>query len=185
MDLLDSINEELKINFKNNPKRLKHIYAVRDLAVYLGKLYNCDIYKCEVAALLHDIHKDLSYEEQISYLSKEEVDNMQTTVLAHAYSASAYAKKKYHNLDNDVIIAVRSHVYGNMNMSLLDKIILLSDFCEENREYDICKKTRDVLLSGEFDKAFVMTLQLTIENLIERGIKPTEEQLQIYRKYGE
>ncbi|MFI3252451.1 MAG: bis(5'-nucleosyl)-tetraphosphatase (symmetrical) YqeK [bacterium] len=182
---MDKIKEELEITFKNNPNRLKHIYGVRDLAVYLGEKYGCDPYKCEVAALLHDIHKNLSYEKQLEFLSQEEIDSMQTKVLAHAYSASNYIKNKYDFLEEDVIIAVRSHVYGNMNMSLLDKIILLSDFCEENRTYDYCLKTRKVLLDGDFDKALKMTLSLTIKSLLERGQTPTDEQININRKYGE
>ncbi len=183
MDLLDKIKNDLEIIFEDDQIRLRHIYGVNKLAIYLAKQLGCDEYKCSLAALLHDIHKNLPYDKQISYLSQEEIDNLEAKVLAHAYSASVYAKKMYNILENDVIIAVRSHVYGNMNMSLLDKIILVSDFCEENRTYDYCVKTREVLLNGNFELAFKMTLELTIQSLLDRGIKPTKEQLEIYRKY--
>lgn len=184
MDLLDKIKNDLEVIFINDQKRLNHIKGVNKLAVQLAQNLGADIYKCSLAALLHDILKNHTYEEQLSYLTIEEKEKIQAKVLTHAYAASNYAKKMYNILENDVIIAVRSHVYGNMNMSLIDKILLVSDFCEENRTYEYCIKTREILLGGNFEEAFKMTLKLTIQSLLDRNISPTEEQLEIYRKYG-
>ncbi len=184
MDLLDKIKQDLETIFKTDPKRLKHIYGVNKMAIYLGEKLGVDTYKCSLAALLHDIHKNLSYEEQKEYLSVEELEEIETNVQLHAYSASVIAKKVYKIDDKDVIMSIRSHVYGNMDMSLLDKIILVSDFCEENRVYEYCVKTRKVLLSGNFDLAVKMTLNLTIQSLLDRDITPTKQQLEINRKYG-
>lgn len=183
MDLLDKIKNDLEIIFKEDQERLKHIYGVNKLAIELGNRLGVDTYKCSLAALLHDIHKNLSHEEQKNYIDDETLKKIDTKVLFHAYSASNYAKKVYKIKQNDVIIAIRSHVYGNMNMSLLDKIILVSDFCEENRQYEYCIKTREVL-KDDFEKAFKMTLNLTIQSLLDRDILPTKEQLEINRKYG-
>ncbi len=184
MDLLDRIKNDLNVIFKDNPNRLKHIYGVYEMSVELANILNVDVYKCSLIALLHDIHKNLDLEEQLSYLSAYDKSNIQSNVLAHAYSASEYARINYDILDKDVIIGIRSHVYGNLDMSIYDKIILVSDFCEKNRTYPYCIKAREILQSGDFEGALKMTLKLTIQSLVDRNIKPTEEQLEIYRKYG-
>lgn len=177
MLLLDRINQDLKNIFKDDQNRLNHIYGVRDLSVRLAEEFNVDKYKCELIALLHDICKNMSYEEQLKYTNNI---SYEPKVLMHAYAASGYAKEVYEIEDEDILNAITCHVYGKLNMNSYDKIIVLSDFCEANRIYDKCIYARSVLETKDYDKALSCVLKLTIESLVERNIKPSLDQIMIY-----
>lgn len=185
MDLLDRIYQDIEIIFKDDQKRLNHILGVRNLALYLADKYNQDEYQCEVAALLHDICKNMSLDQQKQLILPHEVELIESDVLYHAYAAANYAREVYQIDDEVILSAIRSHVYGNMDMSMIDKIIVLSDFCEENRVYKSCEITRDILLSGNFNAALSLALKLTIDSLERRGLDPTNTQVEICRKYVE
>ncbi|MDY4010737.1 MAG: HD domain-containing protein, partial [Fusobacterium gastrosuis] len=57
--------EDLKeiVKSKVSIKRFNHIMAVVDMSIKLAKIYNADIEKCKIAALLHDICKEMNMEE--------------------------------------------------------------------------------------------------------------------------
>jgi predicted HD superfamily hydrolase involved in NAD metabolism len=51
-------------------------------------------------------------------------------VLIHGPLGAVIAKKDYGINDEEILKAIRIHTTGDTNMSLLDKIIFLSDFIE-------------------------------------------------------
>ena len=52
------------------PERYRHVLAVNDLAIKLAKSYKLDVVKVSVAALLHDCAKNMTLEENVKYIKK-------------------------------------------------------------------------------------------------------------------
>ena len=57
-DVIDLIKNKYLSNHKENT--LRHVEDVADTAVWLAKIYNLDIVKVKLAALLHDISAIMS-----------------------------------------------------------------------------------------------------------------------------
>lgn len=148
--MIKEIKEDLEELYKNKQKRLKHIYGVRDMALYLGKKYDCDLYKLEVAALLHDATKYYTKEENIKVITEnfnnaEEILTGYNEFIYHGFSAKVLAEKKYHITDSDILNSIMYHTIGKPNMTDYEKIIFIADYTEINRTYESCIKVRKIL----------------------------------------
>ena len=68
-------NEEIKEYLKNNlkPKRYNHVLGVCSTAIKLAKLYNVDENKAMIAALAHDVAKNLTKEELLNIITEEHI----------------------------------------------------------------------------------------------------------------
>lgn len=145
--MLEQIKQDLESIYHNNPKRLKHIYGVYETAIKLATIHGVDQDKVKLAALLHDITKSkpLSYhQEKILSCYNESVLTTYTEPLLHAFSAACVAKEHYNIRDESIIQAIESHTLGRPNMSMIEKIIFISDYIEPNRPYASCKRVRPI-----------------------------------------
>ncbi len=179
-DLIEEIEDYLLVKFKNHKKRLKHIYNVKKVAIALGNIYKADIPSVVVASYLHDATK---YEEIESY---HNLNSDIPKACIHAYTASELAKKRFNIQDNDIINAIKYHCSGRINMSLLEKIIFVSDFIEEGREFTT-KELRDIARSN-IDKAIYLIMEQTKKYLLKNNQELsllTEEAIPYYKKKSE
>lgn len=178
---LKLVNEKLA----NHKKRLIHTYGVCEMAELLAKKYNVDIEKAKIAALMHDYSKyDDPNEYEYMLNDKEKDECKKFPFLYHAY-LSAYNYKLNFEYDEDIFNAIHNHVFGRLNMSKLEEIIMISDFTEKNREYPDCIRCREILLDGDLDKAIYESLLATINHSKENGDIPHPEQLKILEFYKE
>lgn len=167
-----------------NNKRLKHILGVAKLAKELAIRYNIDPSKAQICALMHDYYKYESYEEMASFLTPEEEKECENCkVLYHSYASSKALTSVLGIYDEEMISAVKYHVFGHPNMTKLEEIILIADYTEENREYEACKKCRKILLSGAFNTAIYESTKLTIEFLLRDNKKPHPMQYEVLNEY--
>ena len=117
--------------------RFKHILGVAKTARELAVIYNEDIDKAVIAALLHDIAKEFSSskkkdccQEYHIYLDEYLKRNIHLT---HGEIAAQIAKRQCNIKDQDTLNAIANHTLGRRNMSNLEKIIYLADIIEPNR----------------------------------------------------
>lgn len=181
-----SVNEiELKVKEKYaGSKRLNHILGVAKLAKELALKFGLDYEKAYIAGLLHDYIKYETIQEMISIISDEKIIEKfkDAPQIYHAYASAVIAEKEFNITDSEILNAIRYHVYGRLNMTLFEKILVISDFCEDSREYARCKETRSVLDSGNFNLAMVMCIRYTIEAVVNKGDEPLEEQYEILKQ---
>lgn len=176
-------NFVLKHYENGNQNRLKHILGVVEMAKYLALKYNCDPIKAQIAAYMHDYAKYDSIDEINNYLSIEEKEECEKySFLYHAYG-SAYIYKKYIGNDDDIFNAIYNHVFGRCNMSLLEQIIMISDYTEINREYDDCIACRNILLNKGLDEAILYSLENTIKHVKKKNAEPHPNQIEVYNEY--
>lgn len=184
MELLEQTKQFVLNHYKDkNENRLKHILGVVEMARKLAIKYNADVENAMIAAYMHDYCKYDSYEEIEKYLTEEEIlECRQYPFLYHAYG-SAYVYKEYIGKNEDVFNAIYNHVFGRVNMSLLEAIIMISDYTEKNREYANCIECRNILLSNRFDEAILYSLEKTIDHVKETGDTPHPRQIEVYNEY--
>lgn len=186
MQSLELVNSLLKEKYPDPlNKRYIHILGVRDMAIKLAKIYNEDITKATIAALMHDYSKYDTIEDAKGKLSNSDIEEcIKYPFLLHAYLSAYYYKELVGN-DIDIYNAIRNHVFGRPNMSLLEKIIVISDYTEENRKYPSCIECRNLLFTKGLDYAIYYSTKKTIEFNLSEGNKPHPRQLEVLKEYEE
>lgn len=132
-------------------KRMKHTLAVEDMAFRLGLLYfwkdDESLLLLRAAALLHDVTKELSDEEQLrvleSYSIKPLPEELASMPTIHALTAALVIPDRFPEFaDPRVTDAVRYHTTGREGMSIFEKIIFLADYIDDTRTYPSCVDLR-------------------------------------------
>ncbi|MGN0182769.1 MAG: bis(5'-nucleosyl)-tetraphosphatase (symmetrical) YqeK [Candidatus Ornithomonoglobus sp.] len=121
-------------------KRFEHSIGVRDEAVRMAEQFGADPEKAYVAGLLHDCAKCLKPEEEEELIARYgyELDEMTRLChpVLHAPLGALAAKYEYGVEDEEILDAIRYHTVARADMTLLDKIVYVSDVTEPNRDYD-------------------------------------------------
>ncbi|GAB4116007.1 MAG: bis(5'-nucleosyl)-tetraphosphatase (symmetrical) YqeK [Candidatus Caldatribacteriota bacterium] len=160
----------IKISSK---ERFNHALNVAQVAKDLAIKHGEDSYKAEIAGLLHDCAKDLP-EDVLREKIKEfqiELDNMMKKIpkLWHPLVGAEIAKQEFKITDVSILRAIRIHSTGAAQMSMLDKIIFLSDKIEPLRDNQGVEEVR-AIAENSLDKAILKLLDRGIEYLIKKGL---------------
>lgn len=183
--MIDQIKQKVQEKLKDHPKRLTHVFGVADTAVSLAIIHNLDPNKAMIAGLYHDIAKYDTINEQTQYLDQHTIEHFKAyPVIFHAYGAASYLKEDFHINDQEILDAIRHHVWGRPNMTLLEKIIFISDSCEPNRKYEDCPRIFE-LAKTNIDEALFICMDISLQKLIEKGKKPSFEQMEAHQYYME
>ncbi len=170
-------------------RRYRHTLGVEKEMRYLASsLAPALTVKASVAALLHDITKCRSHEEQISFCEENGIpvlpEDLRSPPLLHAKTGVCFAKKHFSDLfTEDIAAAIASHTTGASPLSLLGAMLFVADFTEEGRSFPDCLTLRAFLHSRPIDGADGMThfkevllrcLRFTIDELLreEKPIAP-------------
>lgn len=165
--------EEIKKDIRENLSdyRYNHSIRVMEESVSLAKHYHADVEKCRICGLTHDMCKEYTREENEEIIEKynlpKELLNDENRNLAHGFIASVLVKEKY-NFTNDMVLAIKYHSTGYINMDLLAKIIYLADKIEKGKDYPGIEEER-LLAYQNIDKAIILCLNNQIKNLKERN----------------
>lgn len=162
--------EALIIELKNkvSKKRLKHILSVAETAKKIANKYEVSQEKIEIAALLHDLLREIKLDEMqeicrnLQYKELLGYENM--FEILHGFAAAEFAKKKFKIYDYDILNALRYHTIGRKEMSLLEKIIYISDAIEPNRDYPMVEEIRK-LVDKDINKGILLEVRKKIEYL--------------------
>lgn len=152
-------------------KRYKHVLGVAKTAKELATLNGVDENKAELAAMLHDIAKEMPVDEQMRILKKNnfnitEIEKASLQVL-HGFVGEFLAREKFNINDEEVLKAVAYHTTGKANMTKLEKIIYIADYIEPTRNYPGVEKLREVTYK-DLDKGVLMGINNTIKLLLDK-----------------
>ena len=153
-------------------KRLPHIKGTEEAAVALAKYWGIDENKARRAAILHDCTKYWELEPQVATCDKYgiELDELERVSVKFLHSKTGAAMAKYvFGEPDDVYDAIFCHTTGKPGMTTFDKILYLADYMEPTRDFDGVEEMRR-LVYEDLDKAMVMGLEMTVDDLNERGL---------------
>ena len=163
--------EEAVYRKYQNSKRLNHILGVARLAKELAVKFSIDSEKAYIAGLLHDYIKYEPISQMLEIINDQDIIEKfkNAPQIYHAYASSVMAKEKFGITDVEILNGIKYHVFGRVGMTLFEKIIVISDFAEDSREYPACKEVRKTLDSGNFDLAMYLCIKYTIESVLLNG----------------
>jgi len=185
IERLDRLRETVRSSMSEY--RFNHTAEVEKMAARLGELFVPEkLYILRAAALLHDITKELSTEEQIKLCNSHSIELTPLDIAAprtlHPITAAAVIPERYPEFaEEEIISAVRWHTTGRAQMSLCDKLIYLADYIDMSRKFKDCVEIRNYFFDAcpesmtESERAehlrqtLILSFNRTIEILIEEG----------------
>ena len=156
---------ELKeiVKSKMSLKRFTHTLGVVEMSEKLAKIYNADIEKCKVAALLHDICKemDMEYIKNIcknNFMNELSEEDLENNEILHGFAGAYYVKTELGINDKEILNAIKYHTVGAKNMTLVEKIVYIADAIEYGRNYPSVVEIREETFKN-LDKGILMEIE--------------------------
>ena len=161
-----------------SPKRMRHTAGVEDTAAKMAErlgLSSDGILKVRAAAILHDITKECTADEQLALCSRFSLpltahDRAAPDTL-HAITGAAYARFLFpEDVDDEIYGMIRYHTTGKENMTAEEKILFLADYMEPGRSYPACRALYDRFFGGDaLDDCTLSALEQTLRYVTEKG----------------
>ena len=166
---MECIEKYIEKNYSD--ERKAHTYAVYDIAKKLSRRYGADEEKAGIAALFHDMFRDIGHDALDRYIERFDLDDLyrNNANLAHGKIAAAVMKSDYGIGDTDILNAVDFHTTGRVGMSMLEKVIFLADAIEPGRCYPGVSEIRE-LAYEDLDGACIRVMDSTIEYVRDHGL---------------
>ena len=181
-EMITLLSKELK------ESRLMHTFGVIDTATSLAKAYQADIKKCERAALLHDCAKYMPLEDMIAICERNfvELNDLEKSKdsLLHAKAGACLAYEKYGIKDKEILDAIKYHTTGKPDMSLIEKIIFVSDFIEPGRTHSEKLPMYRMIAMADINLVCMNILKDTLDYLesLNEEIDPLTKETYIFYK---
>ena len=142
------------------------------MAEELAKVYNVDVESARIAGLLHDIAKEMTKEESLEYVEKnniaiDEVEKINVSLL-HGKIGAHIAKTLY-DVSEQIQKAIEYHTETSPSMDELAKIIYVSDKIERNRKsekFDLDAERE--LARIDLDGAVLFIIDASIEKIVKK-----------------
>ena len=174
---ISELKNELKKHLKED--RYNHSLSVMEMSVKLAKRYHVDKNKVIRAALMHDLAKELPFDELKKYIKENKIYvsrmEMFLGVTLHGKVSADICAKKY-GFDEDECKAISNHTTGRPHMTMAEKIVFIADKIDETRTYEGIEELRNLAFEN-IDKAILKNIENTIENNIKKGRPILEESI--------
>ena len=168
-------------------KRFRHTVAVERMIERLCDLF-CPEYTMQMraAALLHDLTKELSAEDQLALCERYGLEVTVCDRLSpktfHARTAAAKIQAEMPAFNDELIVnAVRWHTTGHTGMTLTEKLLYLADYIDDSRTFESCVALRNYFFDADpasmsmenrlahLRKTLIRSYDYTIKDLVEEG----------------
>ncbi|MBP3888798.1 MAG: nicotinate-nucleotide adenylyltransferase [Cellulosilyticum sp.] len=176
---------------KLSPKRYAHTRGVVEMALEYAKLNGIDYDETFIAALFHDIAKELPTEETLAICDKYGIalDEYERThpYLVHGKVGAVILQRDWGISKPSILDAIRYHTLGRLNMTDLEKAIYLADMTEEGRSSYKGKDEIKRLAQYNLDRAMYKALVSSnnyITNILKQEAHPIiNELIQYYKQF--
>ena len=180
-------------NEKKAKIRYEHSLGVMAMAKRLALIYKGDdanfVRKAEIAGILHDYAKFLTEDEYNKLTKKYHVEfsyDKDYERVYHGYYGYLAVLDELGIDDTEILNAIKNHIMGAPDMTLLEKIIYVGDLIEEGRselEIPILYPLRDLALNGKLDEAVALESKHVLSHLVKCNIPVSVESLKTYNYY--
>ena len=183
---LKKIRKKLKDSLSKS--RYEHTLGVEFTSAAMAMKYGVDIYRAELAGLLHDCAKCIDDEEKLYECKKYNVEitaiEKRNPFLIHSKLGAVYAKEKYGIIDDEILSSIRFHTTGKPDMTMLEKIIFIADYIEPGRDKAKNLTMIRKVAFEDIDEAMYMILKDTLEYLEsgEDELDPATEETYVFYK---
>jgi predicted HD superfamily hydrolase involved in NAD metabolism len=177
------------ISKKLDKERFIHSVNVSKEAINLAKIYKVSVFKAQIAALLHDCSKSGYAKEQVLFFKGRkkfgyfDIIAKNAPQLLHSFSGAIIAKERFKIKDKDILNAISNHTLGRENMSVLEKIIFISDCVSADRKCAKAKKIKKTALK-DLDEAFRGALRNKIQYCLDTNKWICHKSLKVWNHYA-
>lgn len=167
---IEDAYDYIKANLKDG--RYIHVLGVVSVAKKLAIINNVNVEKAEIAALSHDIAKNLSKNKMLEIIKDNNItlgeNEKNTPALWHSIVGPILAKEILQIDDIEILDSIRWHTTGRANMTTLEKIIYISDMIEPSRIFKGVEKIREETLK-DLDRGLLLGMDHSINYLLWQG----------------
>lgn len=175
-----------RLKKKLDEDRYEHTLGVAYTSVCLAMRYGEDLYKAELAGLLHDCAKcipdDIKLDKCRKYNIRITPTEEANPSLLHAKLGAYIAMNRYQIHDMEIINAILSHTTGKPAMTLLEKIVFVADYIEPRRNKASNLSHLRQLAFIDLDRAVFEIMDQTLRYLKSKK-NPVDEMTQQARNY--
>ena len=168
-------------------KRFRHSCNVARAARQLAQQYGADVEKAYFAGLVHDICKEIPFEEQYRLMTegifKPDLAELHSRKLWHGIAGAEFIRTEFDVQDTDILNAVRYHTVGRANMSLLEEIIYIADMISEERDYKGVDKMRRLAVR-DLQSAMLEALTDAISSVLKKKGLLSQNTIEAYNDYN-
>lgn len=122
---------------KLSPKRYAHTKGVVETALEYAELNGVDLNETFIAALFHDIAKEIPVKESLALCEKYQIEldeyEKKHIHLAHGKIGAILLERDWGISKPSILNGIKYHTLGRLNMTDLEKVIYLADMTEEGR----------------------------------------------------
>ena len=160
--------KDLKKDLKKemDDSRFEHTLGVMYTCGALAMRYGCDLDKAMLAGLMHDCAKCMHNAKKLKMAEKHHLEitelERKNPFMLHAKLGAFLARKKYDIEDEEILNAIRWHTTGRPDMTLLDKIVYVSDYIEPRRDKAPNLPKIRQLAFMDLDQALIKILEDTL-----------------------
>lgn len=179
-----------KIAFLGNrlsQKRFRHSCNVARAARQLAQQYGADVEKAYFAGLVHDICKEIPFEEQYRLMTQgifePDLAELHSRKLWHGIAGAEFIRTEFDVQDEDILNAVRYHTVGRANMSLLEEIIYIADMISEERDYKGVERMRR-LAAKDLQAAMQEALADALSSVLKKNGLLSQNTIEAYNDYN-
>ncbi len=172
-----------------SPKRYAHTRGVVEMALEYAKQNGLDYDETFIAALFHDIAKELPMEESLRLcaLYHIELDEFEKSHLhlAHGKIGAAILENELGIHKASIINSIKYHTVGRLNMTDLEKVIYLADMTEEGRSSYKGKEQIKHYAQYNLNRAMYKALSSSynyVTNILKQEVHPITHELLAYYK---
>ncbi len=168
-------------------KRFNHSLGVAFKALEIIKDNNLDVdlEKAYIAGLLHDYSKFTNinryYEIVEKYNLPKEILEENEKVY-HGIIGYLVVRDELGIEDEEILNAIKYHVFGSDEMTILEEVIYLSDYIENNRDGEEYAIAREVAKT-DYKKALALESEATLKHLLNKGERIHPNAYSTYNKY--
>ena len=152
-----------KIKGYMSEERLNHTLSVTNLSYEIAKANNIkNANKIIVAALLHDIGKEVPMQEQKKIMVECYPEYLDLApVIYHQFVSAYLAEKDFGIVDKEILDAIKYHTTANSDMSDAAKIVYCADKIEPTRNFD----STDLInaMKSSINDGFITVLKANVE----------------------
>ncbi|ALX48143.1 bis(5'-nucleosyl)-tetraphosphatase (symmetrical) YqeK [Lentibacillus amyloliquefaciens] len=152
--------------------RFDHTLRVRETAAELAEMYDEDIEKIRLAAILHDYAKYFPLDKMKKIIEESEMPNDLLDFhheLWHGPVASVIIKEEHGVTDTDIRNAIHYHTTGRADMTKFETILFVADYIEPGRSFPGVEEVRETAKT-DLNRAAWMTLRNTIQFLVGKHV---------------
>ena len=184
----DLITLREKVRSVLDLSRYEHTLGVEYTAAALAMCHGANVRDAQIAGLLHDCAKCIPHPDKIAFCQEKGLPisqvEMEKPDLLHAKVGSKLAEEEYGITNSDILNAITYHTTGRPGMSLLEKIVFISDYIEPGR--DRAKHLKELRRAAflDLDQTLLWVLEDTLNYLgtLNISIDPQTEATYNYYK---